>query len=71
MSAQTKEQTAAIRETRWQLQAALDLSHAMGFSDEDYGSLSGAKDAALLQAAAYLISQNYQRLITDQNSPGK
>ena len=71
MSERTKEQSAAIKETRWQLQAALNLSYALGFSDEHSGNWSEVKEAALVQAAAYLLSQNYQRLINDQTAPSK
>lgn len=68
MSEGTKEQIAAIRETRWQLEAALNLSVGLGLDERNYRDWSDIKEAALVQAAAYLIAQNYQRLITDEKA---
>ena len=71
MSARTKEQIAAIRETRWQLEAAINLVAALGWDEQYIGSWTEAREAAAIQAAAYLIAQNYQREINDQASSNK
>ncbi len=66
MSARTKEQIAAIRETRWQLEAAISLSVGLGWDEQYIGSWTEAREEAVMQAAAYLLAQNYQCEINDQ-----
>jgi uncharacterized protein (DUF58 family) len=71
MSARTKEQIAAIRETRWQLEAAIHLVVGLGWDEQYNDGWTEAREAALIQAAAYLLAQNYPCEINDQATSNK
>ena len=72
MSRRTKEQIAATEIARCQLEAALGLVDRLKYSEtEATPDWSEAKEAALIQSAAYLIEQNHHREIISQSVKSK